>query len=505
MTTTIAPSLDARPATDAGAGFVLRGAALLFAGQALGQAASFVRNLVVARMISAADFGIASTFAISIGLLDMLGDLAVDKLLVQAKDGDDARMQSAAQFVQALRGLVAGAALFLLAGPIAAAFGVPDARWAFQALGLVPAINGFAHLDVRRFQREMRYLPCTAVDAAPQIVATLAAWPLALWLGDYRVALACALLQAATTTALSHAFADRRYSWSRDRGVVARIFRFGWPLVVNAILMCAIFQGDRVVVASSYSLAELGAYSLAFSIAFVPTQILARVATAVSLPLLSRDQDDPERFRRRAAVCAQTIAFATALVIVPLVGAGGPLITGLFGDKYVAAVAVLPWLAAMQGVRMLRVAPVLTAMARADTVNSMLSNVWRTTALGAMAVAAAKHMELRWIAAAGLGGEIVAFLYSTGRLRRLHGIPSSAVLAPCAIAFAGAAAAIACAETAPLGRGAAAEALASAAVLAATLGAMLAAYPGLRASLGRAVRAASPRFAAAVPQGPATP
>jgi O-antigen/teichoic acid export membrane protein len=431
-----------------GGGRTLRGAAVMFAGQVCGQAASFARNLVVARMISSADFGIASTFAVTMSLLEMLGDLAVDKLLVQARDGDDPRVQDTAQFVQFVRGLGGGALLFVMADVVAALFRLPDVRWAFRSLAIVPVINGLAHLDARRFQRDMRFLPSAAVDALPQVAATLAAWPLALLLGDYRVVLWCALLQAAASTVLSHVLAERRYAWRRDRDVARRIIAFGWPLLVNAILMYAIFQGDRIVVGTSYSLADLGAYSLAFSIAFVPTSVVAHVATAVMLPLLSRAQDDPSALRARSAATAQAVALATTCVAIPLVVAGGPLIVAWFGTKYAAAASVMPWLAAMQGVRILRIAPVLVSLARADTVSSMMGNLWRSCALGAMVFAAWNHAALPWIAAAGLGGEVVALLYSVDRLRRLHGLPTGVTLAPSAIAFGGLAAALACASSA---------------------------------------------------------
>jgi len=467
--------------TARGGGPVLRGAAVMFAGQVFGQAASFARNLIVARMISAADFGIAATFAVTMSLLEMLGDLAVDKLLVQAKDGDDPLVQDTAQFVQFVRGVVGGAALFVLADVVAAVFGLPDVRWAFRTLAVVPVVNGLAHLDVRRMQRDMRFLPCAAVDALPQLAATIAAWPLAAWLGDWRVVLWCSLLQAALSAALSHVLAERRYGWSRDRAVARRIVAFGWPLVVNAVLMFAIFQGDRIVVGTSYPLADLGAYSLAFSITFVPTSVLARVATAVFLPLLSRVQDDPAQLRRRAAACAHSVALATALVAVPLVAAGGPLIVALFGAKYERAASVMPWLAAMQGVRMLRVAPVLVSLARADTVNSMLSNVWRSCALPAMAFAAWRHVDLEWIAAAGLGGEVVAFLYSVGRLRRRHGLPIGVTLAPCAVAFGGSVAALAYACS-PLAERAVLAAPLAAAIVAATVGCLWIALPDFRVS-----------------------
>jgi O-antigen/teichoic acid export membrane protein len=473
----IRPAQGAARSRRPAAGFLVA-----FGGQAGAQALGFVRNLIVARLVSAADFGICATFAMTVALLNMLGDLSVDKLLVQAKDGDSPRVQATAQLIQFARGVVGALLLFAVGGLVADAFDAPQAAWAFRTLAFVPLIRGCAHLDIRRVQRDLRFAPAAVADGVPQLVSTLAAWPLAVWLGDYRVVLWAVLLQEALATVLSHALAERRYAWAADRVVARRIAAFGLPLCVNALLMFGIFQGDRVVVGAAYGLELLGAYSTAFMLTIVPTALLAGVSTSLALPVLSRAQDDPREFERRTAATTQTIALVAALVAVPLAVLGGRLVVALYGAKYAAAAAVVPWLAAMQCVRMLRVGPTLAAIAQGDTVNSMIGNVWRSGALAAMAVAALLQADLTWVAAAGLGGEIAALLYSCARLARRQRVPWSATLAPSVPAFVGACAALAFAALAPAW-GLPSSIAAAVLLEAATLAWLLTAFPELKTTL----------------------
>src|SRR5260370_14054025 len=72
---------------------ILRGGSLLAAGQVASQASSFIRNVIIARIISPADFGIAATFATTLSLMEMISYLAGEKLLVQSPDGDDPRLE----------------------------------------------------------------------------------------------------------------------------------------------------------------------------------------------------------------------------------------------------------------------------------------------------------------------------------------------------------------------------------------------------------------------------
>jgi O-antigen/teichoic acid export membrane protein len=122
---------------------VLKGSALLAVGQVAGQGSALFRNAIVARLISVADMGIGRSFGLTITLLEMATQINPEAMLVQARDGDREQLQGAAHLVQILRGLLMALALFLVAGPVARLFNVPDALWAFRTLALIPLIEGF--------------------------------------------------------------------------------------------------------------------------------------------------------------------------------------------------------------------------------------------------------------------------------------------------------------------------------------------------------------------------
>src|SRR5579863_4388102 len=87
---------------------VFRGGLLLMVARGINQACSLVRNVIVARIIGVDNYGIAVTFSITVSIFDMLGSLSVDRLLIQAKDGNDAEFQATGHTVQVLRGVSSG-------------------------------------------------------------------------------------------------------------------------------------------------------------------------------------------------------------------------------------------------------------------------------------------------------------------------------------------------------------------------------------------------------------
>ena len=432
---------------------ILSGAALLATGQVVGQGFSFIRNIIIARLISPNDFGIAATFVIAVSLLEMSSNLAADRLLVQAEDGNDERFQETAHLLMAVRGTVNAVLLFLLAWPFSRLFNIPEARWAFQCLAIVPLVMGFAHLDRKRLHRDLRFGRDTIVDVVDQVIPLIAAWPLAIWLGDYSAVLWLLIGKSVVSVATSHLVAHRPYRLAWHGAYLKRMLTFGWPLLVNGLLMFGIFHGDRLVVGTAYTMTDLGFYSVAFTLTMVPTMMLVRIVSALFLPLLSNVQTSPHKFRARYTLSVQALCPAAALLATLFILGGTFLVTEIYGDKYAPAGTVIGWVAAMQAVRLMRVTPALAAMAKGDTQTLMLSNIARSCALALVVLAAIVHAELWWIAAAGLVGELLALGLVLARLTRLHNLPAGVCIRPACLAFAAILLGAGIADVAPSDRG----------------------------------------------------
>lgn len=391
---------------------MVRSGVVLTVGSIASTLFSFARNVLIARLISVEDFGIAAAFAMTMSLVEMTSNIALDRLLVQAPDGDDERLQACAQCFQAVRGLIGAAVLFAASGLVAALFRIPEVAWAFRLLAFVPLIRGMAHLDMFRLQRRMHFGASVSADLLPQVIATALAVPLALWLGDYRVMLWVVLVQAGIWTLASHLFAKRRYAWVWEGALIRRMLGFGWPLLINGLLMFGIFQGDRVIVGSLLGMDQLGWFSAAFALSLLPSMILARVLQSYLMPLLTQVQGRDELFDSRASMVLQLCLLAGVMLAVGGWVAGGALIGLVYGTRYADAGEVMGWLCLMQGVRLAKAGPAIVAMSLADTRNPMYANLFRLLGLiGAVGVAVAGQ-GLVAIAICGLVGEVLALVAS---------------------------------------------------------------------------------------------
>jgi len=414
---------------------LLGGGGILAGGQLLGQACSLLRNVVVARLLTPEDFGVAATLGIAMSMFEMISNLAVDRLLVQAEDGDEPVFQATAHTFQVLRGVGMAAFLYALAWPFSRLYSIPQALWAFQCVALVPLIRGFTHLDPKRLQREYRFDADVATELVPQIVLVLAAWPFAWWFKDYSAVLWLLVLQASVAVAVSHVFAQRRYAWAWDRGFFTRMYAFGWPLLFNGLLMFLIFQSDRIIIGSVYDMAQLGIYSAAFSITFVPSMIISNVASTLLLPLLSKNKSNSAQFAEIyslsiAALCLFGVAAATGFIIL-----GQRVVELTFGEKYAGVEAFIGWLAIMHMLRTIRFAPTIASMAQGDTVAPMVANIARAVLVPAGLVAAVAGKPLVWLVIVGCASELASLIVLLGRLQRQRELPASLCLKPLGIAL----------------------------------------------------------------------
>jgi O-antigen/teichoic acid export membrane protein len=383
--------------------------------------------LILARVLTTADFGLVAALSMAMSLLELVSQMAFGKQIIQAREGDEPQYQAVGHAVQLTVGLVSAVLVIAGAYPMALAFGSPGLTWAFASLALVPLARGMMHLDLARQQRRFLYMPIVLSELVPQGMATVAAWPLAVWLGDFRAVLWIMLGKELLTFTMSHLLAESPYRLAWQRIQVKQMLVFGWPLLLNGYAMFASQQGDQMIIGAAFSLSDLGTYSIAFSLSSVPFFILGQVGSSLMLPMLSRHQDDPAGFERQYRRCLELSVVAALVLMGPLVVMGSDLVRLLYGPKYSGTGPLMVVFGAIVALRFFRFAPAIAAMSRSDTVNLFIGNIARAASLPlALMVVALGARNIAVVAACGLAGEALAILVSLLRIRKRQGISLAA-------------------------------------------------------------------------------
>lgn len=414
---------------------MFRPALVILAGNTATSVLLFVRNLLVARLVSVEDYGVAATFAVSVTIIEMMSTLGLNSLIIQAKDGNDPTMQAALQGFHLIRSVFSGMLLFLFAQPLSQFLNIPDVAWAYQVLAIVPIFRGFIHFDIHRLNREMVFLPSVLSTSGPALISLLSIWPFFLVFGDYRVMLFALVFQSFSLMISSHLLARRRYQISINRAIIQRALAFGWPLLINNILLMLIFQGEKLIVGRTLGIEQLAIFAMGFTLTLTPTLLFSKSLQSFFLPQLSKKINDDVRFNHLSSVAIEASLLSGLILIMSVLLLAPLVIPFLLGEKYSELVPLLVWFATLQGIRGFKSGSSVVSLARGKTENAMVSNAVRAAILPAtwyMAATGGDLLVVLWLA---ILGEFLGFVASLSLLRYRVQLPLRRFLVPVLLSF----------------------------------------------------------------------
>jgi O-antigen/teichoic acid export membrane protein len=397
---------------------VVNQGALMLAGFGGAQVLGFLRNIFLAHLISKGDFGTAAALTIALQTFEMVSDVAVDRLILQAADDNDESLMANGHTVLLMRAGFMSLLLWLAAPLFAQAFSLVEATTAFHAVALIPLLKGFMHLDCRRAQRTLDNRAAVLVEIIPQALALAAVWPAVALTRDYTAALWVTGIQAASTSVVSHLLARSRYRLAWDTTQLMRFAHFGWPILLSAIPLLAVFQGDRAIVARYQGVEALAGYTVAFLVTMVPATLAVRVGLSLMLPLLAASEGSQARRSERFTLMFEVSVLAASLYLAGFLMLGGDVVSLAFGHNYDGYGPVTGALALMWALRLLQAPFGAFLMAAGDNRPLLIAGVIRALALLPTLWVARLGMDLTTLGLCGALGELAAILYFAWWMRR---------------------------------------------------------------------------------------
>lgn len=401
----------------------IKGRALAWAVPVLAEAAALARSVAFAWAIGPDELGRAMILALTLRLVEMASDLGADRLMLQASDGNAVGLQADLQGAAVLRGIV-GALVLLAAAPILALlFADGPATLGYAVLAIVPLIRGFVHLDFRRAERTQHYRPMAVVEAGATLAMAASIAPAVAVLGDHRAMVAVLIAHAVALVGLSHVVALRRYRLRFARGPLVRIWQFGAPLLLNALLLFFTFYADRLIVAWAYDWATLALYGVVLQLALLPAQIVGRAAASLILPRLRIAIAQGRLMTVWRPILSAHLALALCLAAGFALLAPGAIALA-YGAPFRPDLVLGLCVGLAAGFRVLRTPFSQLAVATGRTGDPARANLVRAFALVPAAGMAAMGLPLAAIAAAAALGEAGATLRAWQLLVPTFGRPA---------------------------------------------------------------------------------
>jgi O-antigen/teichoic acid export membrane protein len=246
-----------------------------------------VRLLVLARILSPEEFGLLAIAAIAIHFLMHVTNFGMVPALVQRSEADPTHFDSA-WTVGMLRATAITALVALAAPLIADIFGEPRSTNIIRVLALQPVIQASASIGIVRLTRDFQFRTLAILWIFEALANSLISIVLAFSFGVWALVIG-SLSGSAAFALLSYAAAPHAPRFRFDAPAIADLIRFGRWIFVTSLIALAGRTVLQATISRQLGVAELGLYTLAVRLAFLPADISGAVVGSVASGPCSRD------------------------------------------------------------------------------------------------------------------------------------------------------------------------------------------------------------------------
>ncbi len=365
---------------------VARGLAWKGLSQVLVQLTRIGAGIVLARLLTPAEYGLAAMAVAFAGLSLVFADFGLGAGLVQRRELSEAD-RSTVFWTSA--GVGASFALLLLAlsGPIADFYGEDAVRPLVAVLSVGFLLRALGTAQSALLSREFRYRSLELGVIASTFAGAAAGIGVAAADGGAWAIVAMQLASAGVATAYLWIVGGWRPRFVFSRRSLRELGRFGAGVTGTRFFFYLERTIDNVLVGRVLGAGALGPYALSYNLMLVPLERVVAPLQDVLFPALSRLQDDVPRLaeiwlRSVRAVAAVTVPALAGLAIV-----ASDAVRVVLGERWVDAIPVLQILAVVGLVQSLAAlnGRVLAAVGRTGLLVRVAAAVFAASLAGVVA------------------------------------------------------------------------------------------------------------------------
>lgn len=310
----------------------------------LRQAVNFIVLMVMARLLTPADFGIVALVSFFAGISIVFVQGGLSQALIQRQQ--TSREEESAVFWWNLGGSGLFAALLMLVSPAVARFYghpvlqplmmVAAAQILFAALGAVQTA-----LLTRALRFDLLTISGAVASAASGAIGIAAAlagyglWALAFQLASMALVSSLVLWMVCKWRPVLH----MRFATIRE------LFGFGIYLSLSSALDVLYTQGFALIIGKLHGVADLGLYNRAYSTQALPSNILSSMVARTAFPLFATRSGDEAALRRGVRMANSLAMILTLPAMLGLAILSDLVIVSLFGEQWRPAAPILAILA----------------------------------------------------------------------------------------------------------------------------------------------------------------
>jgi O-antigen/teichoic acid export membrane protein len=306
-------------------------------GTAAGRGTRLIRNMVLARLLAPNEFGLMAMVMVATTAFDAFTEVGVKQSVIQNKHGAEPEYLNVVWWMQAVRGL----SLFLIAviaAPwISSFYDKPELlkllRFSFFAILFSGLVSPRAYV----LEKEHRFGRAVFLTQGSAIIGTITTIVLAFIIRNVWALVIGFVTEAAILCLVSYLLVPFMPRFRIHREYLGELMKFGRGMFGLPILTMVCFQADVLVLGKLVTNEQLGLYSLAATLAYLPIDLFSQVISPFLLPTFAERQDNKTSLSQSILQITHWTAVMSIPVITLMACCASGMLLLAYGGKYVAA------------------------------------------------------------------------------------------------------------------------------------------------------------------------
>lgn len=307
---------------------------------------------VLARLLSADDFGVVAIATVFIAFFNIFTDMGVSPAIIQNKELTEADLSGIFSFT-VWAGIGISALFFAASWPIALYYGSPILRTLCQLLSvnlffasanIVPNALFYKH-------KEFKFIALRSFGI--QMAAGVASVVAALCGAGLYALLIAPILSSILVFGISIHRYPQRLRWTLGWRALRKIFAYSVYQFLFNVINYFSRNLDKLLIGKYMGLSPLGYYEKSYRLMMLPLQNITQVITPVMHPLFSDFQKDLNRLASSYERVIRLLAFIGIPLSVLLFYTAGEITLIVFGDHWLPSIPVFRILALSVGIQII--------------------------------------------------------------------------------------------------------------------------------------------------------
>ncbi|MEX0780304.1 MAG: lipopolysaccharide biosynthesis protein [Balneolales bacterium] len=305
---------------------------------------STLSTVILARLLTPDDFGLIAMVAVFINLASMFKDAGLSMATVQKKAITQEEI-SALFWINVIISFSLALVMAAVSPLVISFYGRSEVGIIIIIMAISFFISGISIQHNALLQRLLRFDLIGIIQVVSQSAGLIAAVIFAVLGFDYMALVLNTLFVSTIMTLLTLFFIQWMPSMSLKFSKIKDMLIFGGDITAFNVINYFSRNADNILIGKFLGSGELGVYSKAYQIFMMPVKQVRIPINSVTIPVLSRLQDEPKRFRKYCSLIVELLAIISLPLTLVCFLEAEFIINLMLGDGWEKAIPVFKILA----------------------------------------------------------------------------------------------------------------------------------------------------------------